>query len=182
MVAAFAALALPAAGCARSAGPVNAAPAVSRSPSPATASTSGDAPSASARMICESEAAQEIYAALGVQPSQPPTPNWTDHLYSCRYVYPFGTMVLSIKELSDAALTTAYYASLQNSLANHTTTQVLGQPAFVGPDGSIVVRKDFKVLHVDVSGVTDQFGVPPHPRADAAFNVAAVIMSCWTGS
>jgi hypothetical protein len=132
-------------------------------------------------MICQPEAENEIYAALGVQPSQPPTPTWADHLYSCRYVYKSAVMVLSVRELSDAAATSAYYTSVQNSLSSHVSTNVLGQDAFTGPDGSIFVRKDFKVLHVDVAGLPDRFGQPPYTRADAAFTVAAVIMSCWTG-
>jgi hypothetical protein len=44
------------------------------------------------------------------------------------------------------------------------------------------VRKDFKVLHVDVSALPDRIGPQRHTRADAAFTVAAVIMSCWTGN
>jgi hypothetical protein len=150
----------------------------------ATASTTaalGAAPSESAKMICEPEAADEIAAALGVKPSQPPAATWANQVYSCRYAYAAGTIVLSIKELTDEAATTAYYTTAQNSLPSHTPTQVLGQDGFVGPDGSTYVRKDFKVLRVDVSELPDSFGQPPTTREDAAFLVAAVIMSCWTG-
>jgi hypothetical protein len=133
-------------------------------------------------MICKPEAVREIAAALGAQTSQPPTPTWANRLYSCRYTYPTGTMVLSIKELPDDATTSAYYTAAQNSLPGHTTIQVLGQSGFVGPDGSTYVRKDFKVLRIDVSALPDHFGQPPHTRPNVAFAVAAVIMSCWTGS
>jgi len=148
----------------------------------AQASAAADAPSQSAKMICQPEVADEIASALGVQPSKPPTPTWANQLYSCRYTYPTGVMVLSIKELPDDATTGTYYTAAQNSLPSHTPVQVLGQDGFVGPDGSTYVRKDFKVLHVDVSKLPDSFGQPPTSRADAAFTVAAVIMSCWTGS
>jgi hypothetical protein len=50
------------------------------------------------------------------------------------------------------------------------------------PDGSLYVRKDLTILHVDVSQLPDHIGDPPYTRADAAFTVAAVIMSCWTGN
>lgn len=143
---------------------------------------SGDTPSASATMICQPEAAAEIAAALGAQTSNPPTPRWSDHVYSCRYVYTTGAMVLSVKELPDEAATTAYYTAAQHNLSSHTPVQVLGLDGFAGPDGSLYVRKDFKVLHVDVAALPDHIGQPPYTRADAAFTVAAVIMSCWTGN
>jgi hypothetical protein len=91
-------------------------------------------------------------------------------------------MVLSIAELPDQAATTAYYTAAQRNLPNATPEQVLGQQGFAGPDGSMYVRKDFKVLHVDVSALPDRVGPRPYSRADAAFTVAAVIMSCWTGN
>ena len=162
-------------------------PATSASPAAVTATASataasGAGPSDSAKMICEPEAADEIAAALGVKTSQPPTATWADQVYTCRYTYSVGTMVLSIKELPDEAATTAFYTTAQDSLPSHTAILVLGQNGFVGPDGSTFVRKDFKVLQVDVSKLPDSFGKPPTSRADAAFLVAAVIMGCWTGN
>jgi len=180
LVAAAATLAVATAGC-------NPAPAGSTRASTGRADTSAsaaasDGPSQSAKMICQPEAADEIASAVGVKTSNPPTPTWSDHVYSCRYQYPSGVMVLSIKELPDEATTTAYYTAAQHNLPNSTPEQVLGQQGFSGPDGSVYVRKDFKVLHVDVSGLADPFGDPTESRADAAFTVAAVIMSCWTGN
>jgi len=117
------------------------APATSASPAAATATASASAasgagPSDSAKMICQPEAADEIAAALGVKPSQPPAATWADQVYTCRYTYSVGTMVLSIKELPDEAATTAFYTAAQNSLPSHTAILVLGQSGFVGPDGS----------------------------------------------
>lgn len=37
------------------------------------------------------------------------------------------------------------------------------------------------VLHIDVSALPAHIGKPPRTRADAAFTVAQVILSCWTG-
>lgn len=175
-----------AAGCAHSATAANRTPAAAgQTPATAQATNSTgplDGPSASARMICQPEAVAEIAAALGVQTSTPPTATWSGQVYSCRYVYPTGVMLLSIKELPDQATTTADFTAAQQSLTSHTPIQVLGQNGFAGPDGSLYVRKDFKILHVDVSQLPDHIGEPPYTRADAAFTVAAVIMSCWTGN
>ncbi len=49
-------------------------------------------------------------------------------------------------------------------------------------DGSVVVRKDYKVLLIDVTKLPPQFGVPPASRGDVAINVAETIMGCWSGA
>ena len=58
----------------------------------------------------------------------------------------------------------------------------LGQGAFTTKNLSAVVRKDYKVLTVDISKLPAHFGVPPDSRADVALNTAATIMGCWTGA
>jgi hypothetical protein len=139
-------------------------------------------PSTSAKMICESDVKGEIYGLVGVQVTKPLTPSWNDHVYSCKYVYANGTMTLSVKELANKADTDAYFASLATTLHKARTIQSLGQGAFTTTNQSAVVRKDYKVLTVDVSGLPPQFGSPPDPRGNVALNVAATIMSCWTGA
>jgi hypothetical protein len=57
----------------------------------------------------------------------------------------------------------------------------LGQGAFSTKNGSVVVRKDWKVLLVDISGLPSQFGEPLSPRGDIAATVADVILGCWAG-
>ncbi len=57
----------------------------------------------------------------------------------------------------------------------------LGQGAFRTSRGDVVVRKDWKVLLVDVSGLPSQFGVPPTSATDVAFTVADIILGCWEG-
>jgi hypothetical protein len=172
----FAAVTLSVAGC----GPV-ASPGATPGRSSAAATT-GDIPSESAKMVCKAEAKDEIAAALGARTSQPPAPTWADRLYSCRYTYLTATMVVSVKELPDDATASAYYTAEQNSVPGRTAVEILGQNGFAGPDGSISVRKDFKVLRIDVSALPDQFGNPARTRPDVAFAVAAVILGCWTGS
>ena len=131
-------------------------------------------------MICRNEAIQEIDSAVGEKATVSP-PRWADHLYSCRYGYPSGSMELSVKELSSWAQTDAYYQSLADQLGKTRTLQGLGQGAFQTTDGSMVVRKDWKVLVVDNSGLPAQFGVPPTSSGDVAVTVGDVILGCWAG-
>ena len=141
----------------------------------------GAAPSKSARMICSLEAQQEMLAdATGVRTTQPAVATWKDGLYSCRYTYGNNVMVLSVKELADKTDTDRYFASLSRQLGKSRDVP-LGQDAFVARDGSVVVRKDYKVLLVDMSELPEQFGSPLDNRENIALNAATVIMGCWTG-
>jgi hypothetical protein len=161
----------------------------SKASAPTTDSTAhvakqaANAPSVSAKMICEDEAAEDIYdSATGVKTVAAFKPTWVDHVYSCDYVYPGGaSMKLSVKEVSTSTETTAYFNSLATKLGK-TKTLVIGQGAFQVKNGSVVVRKDFKILLVDITKLPASFGVPPASRGDVAINVAETIMSCWTGA
>ena len=108
-------------------------------------------------------------------------PTWVDHLYSCQYGYPTGSMELSVKELSSWAQTAAYYQLLAHQLGKTSDLENLGQGAFQTTDGSVVVRKDWKVLLVNIAGLPAQFGVPPTSSGDVAVTVADVILGCWAG-
>ena len=138
-------------------------------------------PSASAKMICARNAQTELAAVLGVRTTQPVVPTWTDHIYSCRYTYKNAAMVLSVKELSSKTETDAYFTSLAHRLGQ-TERLTLGQGGFTTKNNSVVVRKDYKVLLVDISALPARFGVPPGRRGDIAVNVATTIMGCWTGA
>jgi hypothetical protein len=152
-------------------------------PTTHVAKQASNEPSVSAKMICEPEAAGDIYdQATGVKTVAPLKPTWVDHVYSCDYVYPAGaTIKLSVKEVSNPAETTAYFDSLATTL-HKTRTLTIGQGAFQVKDGSVVVRKDFKVLLVDITKLPPNFGLPSASRGDVAINVAETIMSCWTGA
>jgi hypothetical protein len=143
----------------------------------------GATPSKSAKMVCEPEAQGDVAESLGLKPTQVTPPTWTDHVYSCKYVYPNGSFTLSVKELANKAQTDAYFAQLQRTLGqSNATAPDLGQGAFSTADGSLVVRKDFKVLTIDVSGLPAQFGKPPQARSSVALSVGTVVMGCWTGA
>ena len=154
---------------------------------PAAASTSAAAaqarPSEIAKMVCASEAQDDIATNLGnVQPTTVTTPTWKDSVYSCLYVYPSGAVTLSVKELRNAAATTRYFEKLGDTLGRRPGKLALGDGAFTAKDGSVVVRKDFKVLNVDVSQLTGKLGTTPALDPSlVALNVAATVLGCWTG-
>jgi hypothetical protein len=130
-------------------------------------------------MVCAHEAQADLAAVLGVHTTQPVVPTWTDHIYSCRYTYRNAVMVLSVKELSSKNETDGYFTSLKHRLGQ---AQDLGESAFTTKNRSVVVRKDYKVLLVDISGLPGRFGDPPFSRGRIAIKVAATIMNCWTGA
>jgi|SRR5579871_1618741 len=139
----------------------------------------GSAPSKASRMVCSAEAQNEIADAVGAHTTAVPAPTWSDHLYSCTYTYADGRIALSVKELRDAASTTAYFTSVESSIGHGTDVAGVGQDAYQGDDGSVVVRKDYKVLDVDVSALPARFGTPPIDRGEAAMRVAVTVMGCW---
>lgn len=162
------------AGCGSPAGPT-AASASARAPQPA-----GNSPSAISRMVCTPKAAGEIAQVMGAAAAVEPA-TWADHRYSCGYRYRDGTMVLSIKELSSWSQTYGYFDQLARTLHETTPVKQLGQGAFITSDGSVVVRKDWKILLVDISGVHGEVGSPPKPPGELAIYVAQVILGCWAG-
>ena len=132
-------------------------------------------------MVCGTEGQAAISAFTNVTPAKVTTPTWAQHLYSCDYTYPTGSMGIAVKELSTAAETTAYYNSLIKKYGLKQKFE-LGQGAFVAPGGEVVTRKDYKVLTVDPSKLPANFGQPPTTRANIAIGAASALMGCWTGA
>jgi len=141
----------------------------------------GRLPSAVSKMVCSGKTQSELANVLGVSPQQPLVPTWADHLYTCRLAYTNGTLVLTVKELSSWGETFSYFRGLGGRLGNVGRLTGLGQGAFTTHNGSVVARKDYKVLLVDISGLPSSFGVPATSAADVANTVADVIMGCWAG-
>jgi hypothetical protein len=151
------------------------------------AKVASDTPSESAKLICTNEAKSDIFnSALGVDTTTPLKPVWDlpTHTYSCVYHYPNNAyMTLSVHEMSSKEETDAYYNKLAQDLGSVSTFNVPGsQGAFQTKNGSAVVRKDYKVLLVDMSHVPASFGVPADTRAHDSANVAFTILGCWTGA
>jgi hypothetical protein len=143
-------------------------------------------PSASARMVCEPEAIDAIYnSATGVKTVTKPKSSWdgANHVFTCVYPYADGaSMTLSVKEMSSKSETDDYVASLASSLGKTEELQGIGEGAFQVKNGSVVVRKDFKVMLIDITKLPPQFGVPADSRANVAINVGVAILACWTGA
>jgi hypothetical protein len=131
-------------------------------------------------MVCSPEAQKEMAAALGLTATVS-TPTWNDHTYACTYGYPNGSFTLSVKELSSWPQTYAFYNGARVSDAPTEALQNLGQAGFQGKGGVVVVRKEWKVLTVNVAGLPAQFGVPPTSADSVAVTVADVILACWAG-
>ena len=142
----------------------------------------GDNPSQSAKMVCEPEAQRDIAEGIGVTPTQVTSPTWVDRVYACNYVYPGGVISLSVKELGDLSATVSYFDQLGSRLGERPDPPALGDGAFVTSDGSVVVRKDYKVLDVDISHLPVQFGDPLQDRSAVAVSVATTVMGCWVGA
>jgi hypothetical protein len=132
-------------------------------------------------MVCTRHTQKELVTVLGVTPGTVTRPTWHDHVYSCRYQYANGAFTLSVKELSSWPQTRSFFRGLGRQLGNTGSIHPLGQGAFSTTNGSVVVRKDFKVLLVDVSGLPGHFGVPPTTSADVAVSIADLILGCWSG-
>jgi hypothetical protein len=131
-------------------------------------------------MVCSPRAQSEIAQTLGVGASVSP-PTWVDHAYSCEYRYPDGQFVLKVKELSNWPQTLSYFSAIGLEQGRGTSIANLGQGAYQTDSGWAVVRKDWKVLTVDISGLPAQFGQPPTSRADVAVTIADLILACWAG-
>lgn len=140
----------------------------------------GSNPSKIALMVCQQKAVGEIDEAIG-ETAFVTHRSWVDHNYSCDYRFSSGNMILSVKELSSWAQTMSYFNTLSETLGKKTVLYDLGQGGFQAPDGSVVVRKDWKILDVNPVGLPSQFGSPPTTAGDVAATVAFVILGCWHG-
>ncbi len=141
----------------------------------------GKNPSEISKMVCAHKAESDVAQVLGEKALAITTPSWVRDLYSCKFLYTGGALRLSVKELSSWSQTVAYFHGLGNRLGVALPLSNLGQGAFQARDGDVVVRKDWKVLLVDITGLPAQFGKPPTPRGDVAVTVADLILGCWAG-
>jgi len=131
--------------------------------------------------VCSVKAETQVDEALGESTIKVTTPTWVDDLYTCDYQFPQGTIILSVKELSSAAETTAYFNQLGVNLGNKQTLFGLGQGGFLTDNGSVVVRKDWKVLLVDSTALKAPIATNHSLSGTPAETVASVIMACWAG-
>ncbi|MBS2536155.1 hypothetical protein KGQ20_25660 [Catenulispora sp. NF23] len=179
------------------AGCASAKAATGTTPAPSTSSTasasagaaaapnsSAAGPSASALMVCGTEIKTAVETILTASPAPTTTATWADHLYTCTYHLPTGTLVLSVKESPDTPSANTYLTTLQHQLGTTTPltgSEGLGNPGFQNASGNVVVLKDDKTLHVDATGLPAASGPSRLSRADVAYEVTTDILGCWTG-
>jgi hypothetical protein len=176
-------VAVAAGACGTAVSPPSGQPDVASRPPAATGpSASVVDPSESAKMVCAAEAQRDIAAATGVTPVRVDPPTWLDHNYACRYVYPDGSFSLSVKELASPEETDAYFAGLSTQLGNTRPLDGYGEAAFTTSNGSVVARKDWKVLLVDDAALPPRFGSPPASPPSMTLVIARTILGCWTGA
>jgi hypothetical protein len=161
-----------------------ASPKTSTGATTVTYEPAGANPSKSAKMICTTEIRGEFADTLGANATKVSAPTWKDHVYSCTYTFAKGSFTLSVKELDDDKSTTDYFNAYKQKLGVKDNLFGLGQGAFVAKNDDVVVRKDYKVMHIDVQKVPKASGafVPSMVRGDVATNIASVVMSCWVGA
>jgi hypothetical protein len=141
---------------------------------------SDTSPSSTAIMVCAREAVEEIASTIYTKTVEPVRPTWNGDLYACRFVYAHGAVMgMSVKELRSKAATAAYFNELARKLGKVHDVLIVGQHAFTTRNGSLVVRKDDKVLLVDVTKLPRHFA--RQSRGQVAKLVAEVIMDCWKG-
>jgi hypothetical protein len=146
-----------------------------------TAASTSDQPHAATAMVCEPEAEHDITKALGLSPSQPPTPTWSDRLFTCSYRYGDAVMLVSVKELADAVAARTWFGQQQATATNALAIPDLGDAAFISNGVATVVLKGAVVLRVDVSRLPDVVGPNAVPRNHVGISVASVILGCWVG-
>jgi hypothetical protein len=119
--------------------------------------------------------------ALALTSVPAPESRWADHVYTCTYRLPMGSLVLSVAVApSDAAAADQLQAMRRQDGAT-AAEPGLGQQAFSAPNGTILAAKDNMVLRVDASGLPDRLGPTHEPRIGLTRILAAAVFNCWTG-
>ena len=92
-----------------------------------------------------------------------------------------GPLVLSVKESSDDTAAHDYYTAERNRIGSTVDTAGLGTHAYRTPSGVVGLVKDNVTLTVDATGLPAVFGAQGQKRTDLAYEVASVVLGCWTG-
>lgn len=141
----------------------------------------GTAPSEAAKMICTGETRDNISTVLSVEPEPNPASTWRGGTYTCTYRLPAGTLVLSVHESADVAAAAVYTKALRPGLTGAKDLAGLTDLAFGTTNGVVVMQKDNDTLRVDTSRIARPSDRLHQKRADFAYDIAAVVLGCWTG-
>jgi hypothetical protein len=176
----LAALAVLLAGCGGQSAPPSAPP-TAPSLGPAVVTALPDTPSPQAEMVCAPEAQQDIQDLIGVVPTAVGPIQYANHTSTCRYAYANGAFTLVVQDLPNDITTTRTYEALAGKLGRVEKIDLPDAEAYTTNDGSIVLRRDTKVMLVDVTQLPGTFGNPPSPRGDAARLIMKAVLNCWVG-
>jgi hypothetical protein len=138
-------------------------------------------PSATAAMVCGDEVRGDLGKVLALPTAPVGRSTWTDGLFTCTYRLSYGPLVLSVKDSPTDAAARAWFTAGRAKLAGARDAAGLGEGAYAGPGGTVVVIKDSFVLRVDSTGLPAEFGPQDQRRTDLAYEVASVVLGCWTG-
>src|SRR3954454_16408139 len=182
-------LALLAAGCSTS--DQSAEPATSRTASPTTTTIDPSAaaaqyasptPPSSATMVCSDELRREVKGALGLDSTPMPRSAWADHVYTCTYAVPMGTLVLAVTVAPSVDAAGGRLDALRAQLGAADPEEDFGERSYSGPAGVLVAVMDNLVLSVDATALPDDLGPGHQRRIDVVRLLAAGVFACWTGA
>lgn len=145
------------------------------------ANTAG--PSQSATMVCSAEIRNDVVKILGLQRTPSSTTSWVNHLFTCTYQLPTGSLVLRVHESPTVPAARQYFNAQRHSLPSAKPLVGLasfGLPAFE-TDRNVVFLKDAKTLEVDATGLPAHVGPNGDTRGDFAYTVATDVLVCWNG-
>jgi len=180
-------LALLAAGCSASrpsadpAATTTAAP-TTFDPSAAAAQYASPTPPASAQMICSDEIRSQVKGALGLDSTPTPQSAWADHVYTCTYAVPTGTLVLAVTVAPSVDAAGEQLDALRAQVGAADPEEGFGERAYSSPAGVLVAVKDNLVLTVDATALPDDLGAGHQRRIDVVRLLAAGVFACWTGA
>jgi hypothetical protein len=138
-------------------------------------------PSAPAKMICSDDVRGDLADVLKLKSKPTATSRWVAPVFTCTYRLPMGALVLSVTESADDAGAHAFAAGLRKRLPATASVAGLTDVAYQTKTGIVALVKDNDTLVVDASRLPAQFGTEQQKRGDFAYEVASVILGCWTG-
>jgi hypothetical protein len=138
-------------------------------------------PPKNAAMVCGDELRGEIGQVLDLSSPPAATSTWANSVYTCTYDLAAGPLVLSVNVAPTKSKAGAYFDSRKQQAADATPQVGLGERSFGTANGSVTVIKDAMTLTVDATKLPPVFGTNQQKRADFAYEVASVVLGCWTG-
>jgi hypothetical protein len=145
------------------------------------AATTPGQPSETAAMVCGDDVVGDVSRALALPAPPATTATWADPLFTCDYDLPMGPLVLSVQDSSTPAAALEYFDDQQAELGGASPAAGLGERAVATPTGTVVVVKDAMTLTVDATGLPEVFGDNDQRRSAFAYEVASIVLGCWTG-